>query len=332
METIRDRTERTEQRRGADPVAASAWPAGAPALAVSSLKHRYRDREALRGIDFEVGPGEIFGVLGPNGGGKTTLFGIVSTLLHPSSGSVHVFGDDVVRAPERVRRRLGVIFQSPALDVRLTVRENLRHHGYLYGLHGRGLAERMAAALEQVRLQDRSDDLVGILSGGLRRRAELAKALLHAPDLLVLDEPSTGLDPGARREVWEHLEALRRSHGTTILLTTHLMDEAARCDRVAILDEGGLVALGEPDTLTAAIGGDVILVATPDPARLGPRISERFGVEVGVRDDRLRIERPRAHEFVTDLVEAFPGEIDAVTFGRPTLEDVFVHHTGRRLE
>ncbi len=303
-----------------------------PALAVSGLRHLYGDREALRGIDFEVGPGEIFGVLGPNGGGKTTLFKVVSTLLRPLDGGVRVFGDDVVSNPERVRRRLGVVFQSPALDIRLTVRENLRHQGHLYGIHGSALTARIQSALEAVQLATRANDLVSVLSGGLQRRAELAKALLHAPPLLLLDEPSTGLDPSARRDVWAHLEAQRQREGTTVLLTTHLMDEAARCDRVAILHEGRLVALGAPDALTAEIGGDVILIVTQDPEGLGPRVRERFAIDVEISDDRLRIERPRGHEFVTDLVEAFPGEIDAVTFGRPTLEDVFLHHTGERLE
>ena len=176
------------------------------------------------------------------------------------------------------------------------------------------------------------NDSVGSLSGGLQRRTELAKVLLHDPELLILDEPSTGLDPGARRDIWSHLEAQRRLKGTTVLLTTHLMDEAARCDRVAILHEGRLVALGHPDALTSEIGEDVILIVTPDPGNLGPRVRERFGIDVEIRDDRLRIARFRAHEFVAELVEAFPGEIDTITFGRPTLEDVFLHHTGERLE
>ena len=276
--------------------------------------------------------GELFGLLGPNGGGKTTLFKIVSTLITPVDGSVRVFGRDVVADPDHVRRQIGVVFQSPALDLRLRVDENLRHHGHLYGLHGRRLAERIRAVLALVRLDDRATELVGTLSGGLRRRAELAKALLPAPKLLILDEPSTGLDPGARRDMWEHLEQLRRQDHTAIVVTTHLMDEAARCDRVGVLHQGRLVAVGAPDALTAAIGADVILITTPDRDGLATKIRERFGEQVEVLDDRLRLERQRAHEFITDLVEAFPGEIDAVSFGKPTLEDVFMHHTGQRLD
>jgi ABC-2 type transport system ATP-binding protein len=302
------------------------------AIDVLSVRHRYGARVALDGVSFAVQPGEVFGLLGPNGGGKTTLFQIVSTLLVPSEGAVRVFGDDVVRAAARVRRRMGVVFQHPALDARLTVAENLTHQGHLYGLRGAELSRRIEGALRRVRLEDRSRDLVGTLSGGLQRRAEVAKALLHDPQLLVLDEPSTGLDPAARRDIWQDLERLRTERGTTVIVTTHLMDEAASCDRVGILDQGHLVAIGSPGELTRAIGGDVVLVTSRQPEALGARIRERFGLRTELVDGRLRIERQRAHEFVTDLVEAFPGEIDAVAFGRPTLEDVFVHHTGHRME
>ncbi len=303
----------------------------AAALEVDNLRHTYGDREALRGVSFSVAEGEVFALLGPNGGGKTTLFRIVSTLMRPTSGTVRIAGDEVTARPDRVRRRLGVVFQAPALDVRLTVEENLRHQGHLYGLRGRTLAGRIADAMDRVGLADRARDLVHTLSGGLQRRAELAKALLHRPAVLVLDEPTTGLDPGARRDVWRHLLTLRERDGTTVVLTTHLMDEAAKCDRVGIMHEGSLVALGTPAALTAQIGGDVILISSADAPALAPRIAARFGVKAEVIDEQVRIERDRAHEFVPMLVEAFPGEIDAVTFGKPTLEDVFMHHTGRRL-
>ena len=302
------------------------------ALEISNLSHWYGSRAALRAVSFTVPAGEIFGLLGPNGGGKTTLFKIISTLITPGDGSVWVFGQNVVSEPERVRREIGVVFQSPALDLRLRVDENLRHHGHLYGLRGRRLAERIDAVLALVKLDERATELVGTLSGGLRRRIELAKALLPAPRLLILDEPSTGLDPGARHDLWEHLDRLRRQDKTAIVVTTHLMDEAARCDRVGVLHQGCLVAIGSPPALTAAIGADVILISTADRNGLAARIRDRFGERVEILDDRLRIERQRAHEFITDLVEAFPGEIDAVSFGKPTLEDVFMHHTGQRLD
>jgi ABC-2 type transport system ATP-binding protein len=301
------------------------------ALAVAGLQHRYGERVALEDVSFEVQPGEFFAVLGPNGGGKTTLFRIVSTLIRATAGSVRVFGVDVARQPDAARAKLGVVFQAPAIDRRLTVAENLRHHGRLYGLHGRDLRARARSALEAVRLADRGADIVDTLSGGLQRRAELAKALMPRPELLVLDEPTTGLDPSARRDVRDHFLELRAS-GMTIVMTTHLMEEASACDRVAILHRGTLVALGAPAQLVESVGGDVIVIAARDPKALAPQIEDRFGVHPELVDGRLRVERHRGHEFVPALVEAFPGEIDAITFGKPTLEDAFVHYTGERLE
>jgi ABC-2 type transport system ATP-binding protein len=318
-----------DARKSKPDVAVSAM--AATAVEVDHLAHNYGTRQALVDVSFTVKQGEIFGLLGPNGGGKTTLFRIVSTLMMPARGTVRVFGASVVTEPAAARREMGVVFQAPALDRRLTVVENLRHQGHLYGLRGRDLDRRIKDALGRVRLEDRASDYVGRLSGGLQRRTELAKALLHRPALLILDEPSTGLDPATRREVWQHLETLRDRDGTTVMLTTHLMDEGALCDRVAILNEGHMVALDRPDTLTSAIGGDVIMITARDTLTLAQRIGERFGVQAEIVDERLRIERERGHEFITDLVEAFPGQIDAITFGRPTLEDVFVHYTGRTL-
>ena len=306
---------------------------GAPAISVQSLVHRYGEREALRGVSFDIPEGEVFGLLGPNGGGKTTLFKILATLMPPTAGTVRVFGDDVRQRPAAVRRHIGVVFQSPALDDRLTVRENLRHQGHLYGLRGRPLQEAIGRALDAVSVTDRDDDMVAGLSGGLKRRVEVAKALLPEPRLLLLDEPSTGLDPGARRELWESLRRLRERAGTTVAMTTHLMDEAAGCDRVAILNAGALVAIGSPAQLTATIGGDVLWV-TPAAGEeaLARDIAGRFGVHTDLVDGRIRLELPHGHEFVTSVIEAFPGRIDAVTFSRPTLEDVFVHHAGTRFE
>ncbi len=302
------------------------------AVDVISVRHWYAARAALDGVTFDVRQGEMFGLLGPNGGGKTTLFQVVSTLLAPTEGRVRVFGDDVVRDAPAARRRMGVVFQRPALDGRLTVVENLRHQGHLYGLRRATLAERIRDVLRRVGLEDRARDLVGTLSGGLQRRAEVAKALLHEPQLLVLDEPSTGLDLTARRDIRRDLQRLRDERGTTIMLTTHLMDEAAACDRVGILDLGRLVCLGSPRSLVEAIGGDVIVLTARDPERLAGQVKARFGVTPELVEGRLRVERGDAREFVAALTAAFPGEIDAVTFGRPTLEDVFVHHTGRRLD
>ena len=300
------------------------------ALTINNLSHRYGDRDALKAVSFCVATGSIFALLGPNGGGKTTLFRIVTTLMSTSPGGAAVFGRDVAEAPADVRRRIGVMFQSPALDAQLTVRENLACHGNLYHLRGRALVDRIATTLSLVGLEDRADDDVWTLSGGLQRRVELAKALLPEPQLLILDEPSTGLDPGARREIWDHLVRLRDQRGTTVVLTTHLMDEASRVDQVGVLHEGRLVALGAPDDLVADIGGDVILIEARELETLATNIRERFRETVEILEGHLRIEHPCGHEFVTDLVEAFPRQIDAVTFGKPTLEDVFLHHTGQR--
>ena len=300
------------------------------ALDISALGHRYGNREALIDVSFSVETGSIFTLLGPNGGGKTTLFRIVTTLLPTAAGHVSVFGRDVATNADDVRRLMGVVFQSPALDGRLTVVENLRTHGHLHGLRGRRLTCRIEDALGLVALADRAGDLVETLSGGLRRRVEIVKALLPGPKLLLLDEPSTGLDPGARRELWDHLARLRRTLGTTVILTTHLMNEAAKSERVAVLHEGRLVALGSPTDLVSEIGGDVILVASHNVDMLAEDIRSRFRQAVDVVDGHVRIERAKGHAFITELVEAFPEPIDGVTYGKPTLEDVFLHHTGQR--
>lgn len=303
---------------------------------VQKLSHSYRARgrqaarQALRGVTFAVEPGEIFGLVGPNGGGKTTTFHILSTYFPPTGGQVDVLGIDVGRHPEAVRRRLGVVFQSPSLDKKLTVRENLWHQGHLYGISGEALRRRISEMLARVGLADRENDLVQTLSGGLRRRAELAKGLLHRPSLLLLDEPSTGLDPGARRDLWDYLRELKEKEGMAMLVTTHLMEEAEKCDRVAILHEGSLVALGTPDALKAQIGGDVISVETPDPQGLCREIQTRFGAPARVVDGLLRLERAGGHEFIPQLVGAFPGQIRSVTLSKPSLEDVFIKQTGHR--
>jgi ABC-2 type transport system ATP-binding protein len=297
---------------------------------VAELRHHYGEREALAGVSFTVARGELFGLLGPNGGGKSTLFKILTTLLRASSGSARVLGHDVAGEPAAVRRRLGVVFQHPSVDVKLTVEENLVHQGHLYGLHGPELRARTESMLARFGLVERRRELVERLSGGFQRRVELAKGLLPQPELLLLDEPSTGLDPGARRDLLAYLRALRDQEGVTVVLTTHYMEEAERCDRVAVLDRGRLVALGPPDTLKAQLGGDVVVVRAATPESLRDRVRTRLGLEGTLVDGTLRLEHPRGHELVRDLVEAFPDEIEAVTYGKPTLEDVFVHVTGHR--
>jgi ABC-2 type transport system ATP-binding protein len=277
-----------------------------------------------------VRPAEIFSLLGPNGGGKTTLFKILSTSFPPAEGSARVFGHDVRSAAADVRRSIGVVFQSPSLDKKLTVLENLSYHGQLYGLAGKTLNDRVRELMNRMMVADRASSRVETLSGGLARRVELARGLLHRPRLLILDEPSVGLDPGARRDLWLYLQRLRDQEGMTILLTTHLIDEADRSDRVLILNEGRVVALGTPEKLKSEIGGDVITISTKEPEKLSEAIRAKFGVHPSAVGGHLRIEREQGHAFVAAVVEAFSVMIDAVSLAKPTLEDVFIARTGHR--
>ena len=300
-------------------------------VSIAHLRHVYGTRVALDDVSFSIPSGEIFTLLGPNGGGKSTLFKILSTLISPTSGDVYVFGEDIRWNPQPLRTRIGVVFQNPSLDPKLTVVENLSCHGHLYGMSGKALRNRIDVVLQRLALTDRSQDMVEMLSGGLQRRVELAKGLLHQPALLLLDEPSTGLDPGARRDFNDYLHLLRDQGGTTIVLTTHIMEEAERCDRVGILHQGKLVALDTPDKLKGRVGGDVVAIRAQNASTLREKLVQRFACEPMLVDGTLRIERAAGHEFVREVVEAFPGEVQSVTFGKPTLEDVFIHQTGHRL-
>jgi ABC-2 type transport system ATP-binding protein len=242
-----------------------------------------------------------------------------------------VFGLDLAREPHLVRTHLGVVFQQPGLDPKLTVLENVRHHGHLYGLWGTALRRRAEALLSRLGIGDRAGRRVETLSGGLQRRVELAKALVHSPDLLLLDEPGSGLDPGARRDVLGILHQLREAEGVTVALTTHLMDEAERCDRVGILHHGQLAAVGSPAELKARVGGDVVVIRSASPGPLREKIAARFGCQAVLVDGTLRVEVARGHEFLRDVVDAFPADIHAVTFGKPTLDDAFIRLAGHGL-
>ena len=306
-------------------------PVGLPAVVARDLGFSYGQRLALDGVSFEVRVGEIFGFLGPNGGGKTTLFRILATLLKPDRGELSVLGADIVAEADLVRLQLGVVFQSPSVDQQLTVTENLIHQGHLYGLRGADLRSRIHALLERFGIEDRESDRVKTLSGGLRRRVEIAKALLHRPRILLLDEPSTGLDPGARREVWAVLEEIRSSREATILLTTHFMEEGDACDRLVLVDRGRLVAEGSPESLKEEIGGEVVLISTDNPVALCREMRDRLDLDATVQGASVRFEDERAHSFIAQLVESFPERIEALSLSKPTLEDVFLHRTGRGL-
>lgn len=301
-----------------------------PAIAARQVFYRYGDRLAVDDLSLEIAEGEVFAFLGPNGSGKTTLFRLLSTLIPLQQGEIAILGHDLRRETTAVRRQLGVVFQSPSLDKKLTVAENLRHQGRLYGLSTRELESRRDELLGAVGLTDRAHDLVETLSGGMRRRVELAKSMLHRPRLLLLDEPSTGLDPGARSDLWKYLRQVREREGTTIVLTTHLLDEADRADRIAIMHQGKLVALDRPDALRAELGGDAITIKTERPAELAAGIRERFQCESKVIDGALRLEQTDGHQWIARLVEAFPAYIQTITLGKPTLEDVFIARTGHR--
>ncbi len=306
--------------------------AAAPVVQVANVSFRYGQHQALKDVTLSVGKKQIFGLLGPNGGGKTTLFRILCTLLVPQQGEARVMGVDVKRDPHAVRRMIGVVFQSDSLDLELTSQENLLHQGRLYGLRGGELKERVGHLMVRFGLEKRSKDLVRRLSGGLRRRVELAKGLLHRPQILMLDEPTQGLDPGARLDFWRYLRNLRDEEGLTILFTTHLMEETEQCDHLVILSNGEVVASGSPETLKEKVGGDVIVIRTSDPECLGDLIRKRFSCEAKVVDGTVRVERHRGYELAAKLMESYSDQIEALTVGKPTLEDVFIHETGHHFE
>jgi len=301
-----------------------------PAISVRDIVHRYGERTALNGVSFDVSRAELFGLLGPNGSGKTTLFRILSTLMVPVAGHATILGHNPAQDPDNLRRKIGVVFQAQSIDLKLTAAENLVHQGHLYGLRGATLKKRVAEILGRVGLSDRATDKAETFSGGMQRRLELAKGLLHGPNVLLLDEPTTGLDPGARRDLWQYLRILRDEEQVTILVTTHLMEEAERCDRLVILNEGRVVALGTPAELKQEIGGNVIVLETKDPERLAGRIRTQFRVDTQVLENQVRIEKEQGHRFVMDLAQSFPGEIDSVSIAKPSLEDVFIRRTGHR--
>ncbi len=301
-----------------------------PAIEAANVSYRYPQRQALSEVGLTVNQGEIFAFLGPNGGGKTTLFRLLATLVPLQQGTIRVLDCDVRSQAQLVRRRIGVVFQAPSLDKKLTVAENLKYQGWLYGLSGERLRQRSQQMLEQLGIDDRAADRVETLSGGLRRRVELAKACLHGPSLLLMDEPSTGLDPAARIDLWRYLRRLCDRQGATIVLTTHLLEEAEKADRLAILAQGRLVALDTPDHLRAEIGGDAITITTRDAGALAAAIEARFGLKSSVFGDTLRLHEESGHQWIARLVEAFPDDIRSIAVGKPTLEDVFIARTGHQ--
>ena len=316
-------------------MSAAAAPAGPPAprLALQDVAFRYGKREVLRGVSLEVRPGEIFGLLGPNGAGKSTLFSILAGLLVPAGGRFFLDGREIAAGARALRARSGIVFQAPGLDGKLTARENLRLAASLHGVPRAAARERVARLLASAGLSERAREQVDRLSGGMRRRLELARALVHRPDLLVMDEPTTGLDAAAFRAFWEEVEALRRGEGLTVVLTTHRPDEAERCDRLAVLAGGRIVACETPEALRSRIPGDVVVVEADGPEAVAAELAARLGVPTRVRDGLVLVEREAGHTLVPRIVEAFPaGRLRAVSLRRPTLADAYLALTGASLD
>jgi len=304
-----------------------------PIIDVRDLTKRFGTIEAVRGVTFTVAAGEIFGFLGPNGAGKTTTIKMLATLLRPTSGRASLAGYDVVARPGDVRRSIGIVFQDPSLDNRLTAEQNLRFHAMLYGVPASEIERRLADALAMVELSDRRRGLVATYSGGMKRRLEIARGLLHRPRVLFLDEPTLGLDLQTRNHIWEYVVGLRRREGVTVFMTTHYIEESEHCDRIAIIDGGRIVALDTPDALRRQVGGDVITITSPDPALLAREIASRFGGDAVARasDGRVIVEQEHGAEFVPRVAAAFPSLVTAVAVKRPTLDDVFLKLTGHAI-
>jgi ABC-2 type transport system ATP-binding protein len=305
--------------------------ASSTAIEVDGLTKRFGDLVAVDAISFEVGRAEIFGFLGPNGAGKTTTISMLCTLLKPTSGRALISGHDIARDAAGVRREIGIVFQDTTLDDRLTARENLVFHGELYGMDRQSLERRSAEMLERVGLADRARDQVLTFSGGMKRRLEIARGLMHSPTALFLDEPTVGLDPQTRRSLWEYAQSLRDSEGVTIFLTTHYMDEAEACDRIAIIDHGEVIALDTPAGLKSRLGGDVISVSARDNGALSGEIKDRFDVEPRLVDESVEFTVDRGDVFLPLLFSRLSTPVDTVSVRRPTLDDVFVALTGHQI-
>jgi len=300
------------------------------AVLIENVSHFYGKRQALADVSLSIDPGEIFVFLGPNGGGKSTLFRLLSTLMPLSHGEISVLGRTVRTHQHEVRQQIGVVFQMPSLDKKLTVLENIHQQAALYGVTGSALYERTTLLLDKLELEDRKKDIVEDLSGGLRRRVELAKGMLHSPKVLLLDEPSTGLDPAARQAMWRYLEFLRSDQGVTVILTSHLLEEAEKADRIAILDQGKLVALDTPDALKDQIGGDTITIRTRESQELMGKLHQELGLIATEVTGLVRLETEDGPAAIRLIMQTASELVDAITLAKPSLEDVFIAMTGRQ--
>jgi ABC-2 type transport system ATP-binding protein len=299
-----------------------------PAVSVSGLVRRYGELEAVRGIDLTVDVDETFGFLGPNGAGKSTTINILCTLIRPTQGSARVAGYDVVRERDEVRRNIGLVFQDTTLDGYLTAERNLRLHAELYGMPRSLIAPRVRDVLDMVGLWDRRNSKVSTFSGGMKRRLEIARGLLHSPRVLFLDEPTIGLDPQTRASIWSYIRELRNREHITIFMTTHYMDEAEYCDRIAIIDQGKIIALDTPQALKASIGKDRVQIHTDDDARAMKALQEQFGLTATMAEGAVMFAVEEGEQFIPKLFSDFPVAIQSVNVSRPSLDDVFMSYTG----
>ncbi|HWF72204.1 MAG TPA: ATP-binding cassette domain-containing protein [Solirubrobacteraceae bacterium] len=299
-----------------------------PAIVVRHLEKSFGEVQAVRGVDFEVQTGEVFGFLGPNGAGKTTTINMCCTLVSPSGGTATVAGHDVVRERDDVRRNIGLVFQETTLDGYLTAAQNLRLHAELYGVQSSLVAARMQQVMEMVGLWERKDSPVRTFSGGMKRRLEIARGLMHSPRVLFLDEPTIGLDPQTRRSIWNYIRTLKESEEITIFMTTHYMDEAEWCDRIAIMDQGVIVALDSPEALKAQVGADRIRIETENDEAAIASLRERFAIDAVISEGAVTFGIPSGEEFVPRLFAELGVPIRSVSVSRPTLDDVFMSYTG----
>jgi ABC-2 type transport system ATP-binding protein len=297
-------------------------------ISVAGLIKEYGDVKAVRGIDFSVARGETFGFLGPNGAGKTTTIKILCTLATATSGTARVAGHDALRERDAVRRNIGLVFQDTTLDTYLTAEQNLRFHAELYGVPKDAVQPRMRHVMDMVGLWDRKDSLVSTYSGGMQRRLEIARGLLHAPHVLFLDEPTVGLDPQTRSSIWAYINDLKRREDITIFLTTHYMDEAEHCDRIAIIDHGQIVAIDTPEALKASVGKDRVQIQTADDAAAIAELASTFDIEAAMHEGAVTFSVAAGEQFVPRLFAGLSVPIRSVSVSRPSLDDVFMSYTG----
>ena len=300
-------------------------------IEVEHLVKKFGDRVAVDDISFEVEEGEIFGFLGPNGAGKTTTINILCTLMKPTSGRASLNGFDVVRQQNDVRRSLGLVFQDPSLDIKLSALQNLEFHAGVYNIPRSLSRERIEKVLKMVDLWDRRKGVVQHFSGGMRRRLEIARGLLHYPKVLFLDEPTLGLDPQTRFHIWEYILELRKRENITVFLTTHYMDEATVAERIAIIDYGKIIALDTPDALKRMVGGDIVTLKTENAEAAVAEIRQKYNIEAQQDSEGVFFEVQNGEEFIPLMVNNFKSGLYSISVRRPTLDDVFLKLTGHEI-